>query len=363
MKILHLSCMRELTSGQRKQLTFEYNASQKLDIDWDIVALHTGKIEDSRFEVQIPKFFGKMFLRNLYAWLYMIKNQKKYDVIVNRHISFDPFVLVFAWFIKNRFTLHHAKETEALKVVKRNWQGRIASIVEKFTGYLSLKQSKGAICVTNDIATFQKKRADVQIFLYPNGIDLSSIKVIEDKRIKNEINIAFMCGTFSAWHGLDLLLKTILENKKFIQKNNVKIHLIGRVLEDDLDFINANKLDVILYGLLSSEKYITVLESCDIGLDSLALYREGLTEGAALKVREYLAFGLPIYSAYKDTAIPLDFQYYKVDEVDIKKIVNFAKKMKHVPRQEVRNNSDEFISKEILLKKLYDELEETYCKI
>jgi hypothetical protein len=350
--------MRELTSGQRKQLTFEYNASKKLDIDWDIVALHTGKIEDSRFEVQIPKFFRKMFLRNLYAWLYMIKNQKKYDVIVNRHMTFDPFVLIFGWIVKNRFTLHHAKETEALKAVKRNWQGRLASIVEKFTGYLSLKQSKGAICVTNDIATYQKKRADVQIFLYPNGIDLSSIKVIEDKRIENEINIAFMCGTFSAWHGLDLLLKSVLENQKFIQTNNLKIHLIGRVLEKELDFINTNKLDVILHGLLPSEKYIRVLESCDIGLDSLALYREGLTEGAALKVREYLAFGLPIYSAYKDTAISLDFNYYKVDEIDINKIVDFTKEMKQVSRQDVRKASEEYISKEILLKKLYDELKQ-----
>lgn len=363
MKILHLSCMRELTSGQRKQLTFEYNASQKLDIDWDIVALHTGKIEDNRLEIQIPKFFSKIFLRNLYGWLYMLKHQKEYDVIINRHMTFDPFVLILGWFIKNRFTLHHAKETEALKVVKRNWQGRITSIVEKFTGYLSLKQSKGAICVTNDIASYQKKRADVQIFLYPNGIDLSSIKVIEDKRIENEINIAFMCGTFSAWHGLDLLLKSVLENKKFIKKNNVKIHLIGRVLEKELDFINANKLDVILYGLLSLEKYITVLESCDIGLDSLALYREGLTEGAALKVREYLAFGLPIYSVYKDTAIPLDFQYYKVGNPDIKELVSYAKEMKQVSRDEIRESSEEFISKEILLKKIYDELKNFYCKV
>lgn len=362
MKILHISCMRELTSGQRKQLTFEYDACKRLGIDWDIVALHTGKIEDSRFEIQIPKLFRKIFLRNLYAWFYMLKNQKKYDVIINRHISFDPFVLIFGWFIKNRFTLHHAKEVEALKVVKKNWQGKIASIFEKLTGFIGLKQSKGAICVTSDIATYQKKRGDVKTFLYPNGIDLSSAKVLNDKKIEDEINIAFMCGTFSAWHGLDLLLESVLDNLEFIETNNVKIHLIGRLLEKELDFIKTNKLPIVLYGLLSSEEYIKVLEKCDIGLDSLALYREGLYEGAALKVREYLAFGLPIYSAYKDTAIPLTFKYYKVDDVDIRKMVAFARQMKEVLRQEVRDVSEEYISKEILLKKIYDELEEFYCK-
>ncbi len=362
MKILHISCMRELTSGQRKQLTFEYNASKRLKFDWDIVALHTGQIEDRRFEIQIPKFFKKMFLRNLYAWFYMLKNQKKYDVVINRHMTFDPFVLICGWFVKNRFAVHHAKEVEALKAVKKNWKGKLASTAEKLTGFISLKQSKGAICVTQDIAKYQQNRANVKTFLYPNGIDLSSIEIIEDKRVNDEVNIAFMCGTFSAWHGLDLLLESVLDNLDFIETNNVKIHLIGRVLEKELNFIKTKKLPIVLYGLLSLEEYINVLEKCDIGLDSLALHREGLNEGSALKVREYLAFGLPIYSAYKDTAIPLTFKYYKVDDVDIRKMVAFARQMKEVSRQEVRDKSEEYISKEILLKKLYDELEEFYCK-
>ena len=113
---------------------------------------------------------------------------------------------------------------------------------------------------------------------------------------------------------------------------------------------------------MSSEEYIKVLSKCDIGIDSFALNRKQLSEAAALKVREYFAFGLPIYSAYKDTAIPLTFKYYKVDDVDIRKMVAFARQMKEVSRQEVRDKSEEYISKEILLKKLYDELEEFYCK-
>jgi hypothetical protein len=358
MGVLHITCVRELTSGQRKQLIFEYDASKRLEINWNVIALHTGEVEDTRFEVQIPKFFRKMFLRNLYAWIYILKNQKNYDLIINRHMTFDVCVLIFGWFIKNRFTLHHAKEVEALKVVKKNFKGKLASFVEKFTGFVSLRQSKGAICVTNDIAIYQNKRSYIRTFLYPNGIDITSIDVIKDKRIDNEINIAFMCGTFSAWHGLDLLLETVLENLEFIKTNHVKIHLIGKVLQEELDFITKNKLDIMLHGVLSSNEYIRILEASDVGLDSLALYREGLTEGAALKVREYLAFGLPVYSAYKDTAIPIDFQYYKVDEIDIQKIVNFAKEMKQVSRHEIREISKEYISKEILLKKLYDELKQ-----
>lgn len=363
MKILHLTCVRELTSGQRKQLTFEYEANKKLSLDWTVKVLHTGEIIDKRFEQKIPKFFNMIILRNLYAWLYMLKNQKNYDIVINRHITFDPFTLIFGWFIKNRFTVHHAKEIEELRLVRKGWKGKVASSIEKVTGFISLKQVKGAICVTQDIAIYQQNRANVKTFLYPNGINLLSIGIMEDKRTDNDINIAFMCGTFSAWHGLDLLLDSVLENLEFIQTNNVKIHLIGRVLEKELDFIKTNKLPIVLYGLLSSEEYIKVLVKCDIGVDSLALNRKQLSEAAALKVREYLAFGLPIYSAYKDTAIPLTFKYYKVDDVDIRKMVAFARQMKEVSRQEVRDTSEEYISKEILLKNLYDEIEEFYCKI
>ncbi len=362
MKILHLTCVRELTSGQRKQLTFEYEANKKLSLDWTVKSLHTGEIIDKRFEEKIPEFFNMIILRNLYAWLYILKNKKRYDVVINRHMIFDPFVLIFGWFLKNRFTVHHAKEVEELRLIRKGFIGKIASYTEKMTGYINLKQVKGAICVTQDIAIYQKNRANVKTFLYPNGIDLSSIEIIEDKRIDYEVNIAFMCGTFSPWHGLDLLLYSVLENLEFIQTNNVKIHLIGRVLEKELYFIKTNKLPIVLYGLLSSEEYIKVLSKCEIGIDSLALNRKQLSEAAALKVREYFAFGLPIYSAYKDTAIPLTFKYYKVDDVDIRKMVAFARQMKEVSRQEVRDVSEEYISKEILLKKLYDELEEFYCK-
>lgn len=353
MKILHITCVRELTNGQRRQLSFEFEAARQLNLSWDTIVLNASEAVDEKFEIQIPKIYRKIFLRNLYAWIYIFKNKSKYDVIINRHMTFDPFVLIFGWFIKNRFTVHHAKEVQELKLVRKGWKGIIASFAEKITGYINLKQVKGAICVTNDIAIYQKNRANIKTFLYPNGIDLSSIKVIEDKRIDDEVNIAFMCGTFSSWHGLDLLLESILENLEFIEKSNVKIHLIGKVLENELAFIKKNRLPIVLYGLLPSEEYIKVLKKCDIGIDSLALNRKNLSEAAALKVREYLAYGLPIYSAYKDTSLPLNFEYYKIGKVDIKEMVLFVKEMKQVPRQDVRKASEEYISKEILLKKLY----------
>jgi len=186
MKVLHLSCVRVLTSGQRKQLTYEYDASKSLGLEWVTIALHTNKVVDRRFEIQIPPFFKGLFLRNLYGWFYMLKYKKNYDVVINRHMSFDPFGFFIGGFIKNRFTVHHAKEVEALKVVKKGWKGVLASNLEKLTGFINLLQVNGIIGVTNEICEYEVSRYKIKSFIYPNGIDLNTIKPLDDNRIEGE---------------------------------------------------------------------------------------------------------------------------------------------------------------------------------
>lgn len=362
MRVLYINSMRDFFSGAQKQLDWEIQAAKQLKIDWKIIVIHDGIIRNYQYEVNPPKLFRNLFLRNLYTWFYIIKVQKDYDIIINRHITFDPYILIFGWFIKNRYTVHHAKEVEALKVVRTNWTGNFASLVERFTGYVSLKQTKGAICVTTEIANYENKRAGIKTFLYPNGIDLNQVYVLEDFRLKDEINIAFMCGVFAPWHGLDLLLVDYEKNINFIKQKRIIIHLIGKISSRDFEFINNldSKKNIILHGSLSNIEYVKVLSKCDVGLDSLALNREGLTEGSALKTREYLAYGLPVYSAYNDTAIPYKFKYYKVGKIDIEEIYKFVMLMKNTTRTEVRKESVEYISKEVLLSELYKQIEESY---
>lgn len=358
MKVLYVSSMRDFFSGAKKQLKWEIESSQDLKIDWNIVVIHDGKIENSMHEVNPPKIFRNLLFRNLYTWIYIIKNQKNYDIVINRHITFDIFVILFGWFVKNRFSVHHGKEVEGLRVVRKNWKGKVASLVEKITGFISLKQVRGAICVTNDIAEYQNKRAGVKTFLYPNGINTEIVSLLNDCRIDSEVNIAFVCSIFSEWHGLDLLLDNIKQNEDFIKNNNIKFHLIGNILKKDLISIaNINNINnIVTYGHLTEDDYNKVLEKCDIGLDSLALFREGLKEGSALKVREYLAYGLPVYSGFQDSAIPPKFEYYKVGEVDVKEMYTFAVNLKKISREKIRISSIDFISKTGLLNKLYTDI-------
>jgi glycosyltransferase involved in cell wall biosynthesis len=63
-------------------------------------------------------------------------------------------------------------------------------------------------------------------------------------------------------------------------------------------------VNTTLHGELPPEQYRDVLARADVGVGTLALYREGIQEACSLKVREYLAFGLPVVLANTDTDFP-----------------------------------------------------------
>ena len=96
-RILHITSSKKLTAGQRQQLESEYIASQKLsEIEWTIRAIHNYS-PILPFEEQTPILFRPLFMRSLYAWLVVLKSYHKYDLVLFRHITFDPLSIIFVF--------------------------------------------------------------------------------------------------------------------------------------------------------------------------------------------------------------------------------------------------------------------------
>ena len=368
MQILHFNACRDCFPGLRKQLLYEYMAAKKIDfLNWNILVLHIGTPQYF-FERQVPKLFRTLFMRKLYAWIVLLKIQHDYDIILMRHMTFDPFVLLFGWFIKNRITIHHSKEIEELKQIKRNWKGKFASFLERITGFANSRQVIGILGVTNEIAQFEVEhyKAKCPSMCYPNGIEVDDINVLEDCRETQNIHIAFMCGTFTSWHGLDRLIDSAGKLNTRDINFQIYIHLIGRLAQEQKQLIEQTDLDNIYFlchGYMNVEDYTRILKKCDCGLGTLAIDRKKLSEGSMLKVREYLSYGIPVYSDCMDTSLPNDFIYYRKGNVDCQEIVSFAQEMKHVSRFEVRKASEEYIKLDNILKDVYIWLKESVLPI
>lgn len=358
MKILHISMVGVLGNGLRKQLEAEYNSSiNNTNVEWNTLVYHIGK-PLNEFERKIPKFFTPILIRQLYIWIILVYKSKEYDIILQRKFTFDIFGMLFGYFVKNRYTVHHSKEIEELRLIKSGFTGKLVSFAEKISGYVNARQIKGFIGVTNEIAYYENKinNTNKPIYIYPNGIESCKIKLLDDNR-EESFNFAFMCNTFTKWHGLDILLNEI--KLRYNDIDNLKIHLIGELKSFQKKSIERfdSKRIFEIYGRLEQKKYQHILSKCDIGIGSLGMHRQNLNEGSTLKVREYLASGLPVYSNHKDVSLENDFQFYYFDkEIRIRNMISFSSDMKKFERKIVRKLSIPFIEKNVLMNNLITNL-------
>lgn len=357
LQVIHITAVREISAGQRKQLKYEYCASHKLEnINWTTLVLHTG-VPVEPFERRIPLAFRFLFLRNLYAWCIALRLAKDVDFILLRHMTFDPFALLFAPLIKNRVSVHHSREVEELLLIRKGFMGRMASSLEKITGKFAVKRAIGVLGVTNDIAQYQSHISipNKPYHTYPNGISLDEIILANDNRDLHEVSVVFICGTFSEWHGLDRLIKAVDDIQTNVSEI-LKIHLIGKLSDFQKQEINATDIRrkvFNLHGTLRTDQYMQVIEKCDIGLGSLAMDRQNLVEGSTLKVRELLAMGIPVYSGHIDTALSSNFLFYNYTKhLEIDNMIEFAKNMKSYSRLEVRQAATPFIDKTLILESM-----------
>ncbi len=102
-------------------------------------------------------------------------------------------------------------------------------------------------------------------------------------------------GTAAAWHGLDRYaeLSEMCRDLEFVV-----------VCPDSLAKAIDRMVDGSRVGVITSRdaaQYQEHLASFDVAMGSLAMDRAGLTEGAPLKVRDYINAGVPTALPYLDT--------------------------------------------------------------
>lgn len=144
---------------------------------------------------------------------------------------------------------------------------------------------KGFVCVGHDIGEYYKQYGK-PVSVVPNGFDTSSVtprSIPQDDRV----NLVFVGSPGQRWHGVDKILDLAKKMPEFF------FHIIG----DDFPVDCPN---VRCYGHVDWDRLDKLYRGMDVGIASLALHRINIDEISPLKTREYLAYGLPIITAYFD---------------------------------------------------------------
>jgi hypothetical protein len=154
---------------------------------------------------------------------------------------------------------------------------------------IMLRRARGLVFVTHELSVntafrgFRARRAVVT-----NGIHLDSYPTFPAPMGEHP-RLVFIGTAGQPWHGIDKLV-TLASMKR-----DWRFDIIGMGDETRVPLPN-----IAWHGPLERAAALGILARADVGVGTLALHRKGMNEACPLKVREYLAVGLPVMYANRD---------------------------------------------------------------
>jgi len=192
----------------------------------------------------------------------------------------------------------------------------------------------------NRIVTYSddKKIFGIPTICIQNGINVKEHPVRNPKKDTSEIHlIAVAC--FQRAHGYERIIKGLGEYYRTGGSRRVILDLVGSGDEVELYKQLADSLElqenVVFWGPRHDAELTEVFDKADIGLAPFGFYKHGIEVSSALKLREYLARGLPVVAGSRqDVFTEETFSYYlefpnNDSTVDIKRIVDFYDRIYH----------------------------------
>ena len=210
------------------------------------------------------------------------------DVMYLRHSTISPSVLVLAATIPT-IVGGDLDDLDELRIRSRPrfWYMR-------FTRNLLLKRARRVMVVTPEIAR-RPSIASVgrPVDVFPNTIDVRAYPELPAPSNASP-RLVFIGAPALPWAGVDKIVRLARLAPDW------RFDVIGSSREELPDA--PPNLDA--HGVLTAEEYLPIMAGADIAIGPLALHRKGLSETSALKVAEYLAYGIPVILATRETAFP-----------------------------------------------------------
>ncbi|MEJ1921958.1 glycosyltransferase [Microbacterium sp. KHB019] len=363
MKILHLVPLHIPASGIVQQAIAEQRAADETDIDWDVRLFTDIDLPEAAESLRIWAHPHKKSTQRSSFWLRYVADKiehrrRLYKWIGEHHLEYDVILLRYTTSDLSRartlstistpvVSMHHTLEIPELKLIP-GYQRYLQVAMEALVGPRNLRAASAIAGVTEEIVDYELARtgANRPTLTFPNGINLDQQPVAADHR-GNVPEILFVASKFVEWHGLDLVLEDMSRSDE-----EFTLHLVGEVEPADLERASHDPR-VKIHGRLTKEEIGDLIARSWVGLSSFALERKSMREACTLKVREYLAAGLPTYSGHRDR-FPADAPYYRQGPANIRNILDYARSMRTHTRSDIRQQSAPLLSKANIIVSTHD---------
>lgn len=334
-----------------KKILQQKKTWEKLGINVCVFAF-SEKIEN------VNKEFKNIQLSNEKTKNKIIQRKKLINILLEEIRMFDADIIYLRDCMFN-FNLHKSLskiaplfveiQTDIFNEFKINNKKRF--FIERFIRRRYLKHVKGLICITDEIGKKELRLNNKPVFILGNGVEADKFIEKEKKYRSEYINLVFIGTPNTPWNGIERILRSFTQSKN---RDKFNLHIIG--YENDF---NINEENIKFYGYVNDEKEINkIIDKCDIGIGTMALFKKGMNEAAPLKVRKYLQRRIPIIIGYNDTDISEELPFvFRVENNDT--LINFNDIESFFIDNYSNNYSDEiqkFIEEVLLWDVKYDNL-------
>ncbi|PJJ76368.1 glycosyltransferase involved in cell wall biosynthesis [Thermoflavifilum aggregans] len=155
-----------------------------------------------------------------------------------------------------------------------------------------IRSVDGLVCVTPEIEA-RFKRYGKPSCVISNGIDLNRIP-LKRPDPSGRAHLIFVGSSDIPSQGIDLVIRLARRLPQYV------FHIVCP------DLPVGKQQNIISHGALCDTQLKSLYMRMDIGIGTLALHRKHMQQACPLKVREYIAAGLPLILAYEDCDLPDD---------------------------------------------------------
>lgn len=163
--------------------------------------------------------------------------------------------------------------------------------MNRLTRGLTFGRSAGIVSPSHELVDVLLPKQNKPFCVISNGMDLSQVEPLPSPNNASPV-ITLVGSPGMDWHGVDKLIRLAG------MYPDLTINIVG-YSQNDVDIPVPE--NAYLVGFLYGMKLRDVLSKSDVTCGTLALHRKQMDEASPLKVREALAYGIPVIIAYHDT--------------------------------------------------------------
>lgn len=290
-------------------------------------------------KISSPFIFSGYLARKIYRyltrWDYIdhFLSKRSFDFILMRYplanFMVEKFIRKYGEFIIFK---HQGKEIPVLNSL-RSFVSFVQAQLEKMYAKRILQKVKGIIGVTPEIINYELSRIDT---LKPHAVISNGVNTEEAPLSKRpfydgkELSLLFVGAHDTPWYGIDRLLRGIALYRKTTP--GINLHLVvGNLKNKTKKMVNDLRIrdKVYFHGPIYGKEIDRIFDSAHIAIGTLALHRIKMKQACPLKVREYIARGIPFVIAYDDVDLENDLPFClnlpaEDSPIDIEKVVSWA---------------------------------------